>query len=198
MKRFFLAVLLLPAACNQQADSRQAEETAASPEDRAATEMHSEIGAKPSMALLADGLSYRVAGGTETVQVSFGAPQESIERVAREAFGEPRERTSNEECGAGPMEFAQYGPLQLNFQDGALVGWFLQSGGKVATVDGVQPGVTTFDDLARDHDGRMADGSTLEGEFSYQPLGGGERVGGFVDRDGTILSLNAGMNCFFR
>lgn len=193
-----IAAMTLLTACNSQADAPVPQETRETVQDKPATQAHEQIGAKLSMALLSDGISYRVAGGTETVQVGFGASQESIERIAREALGDETERGSNAECGAGPMDFVEYGPLQFNFQNGALVGWFAQSGSDVATVDGVKPGVTSYAVLERELGAKMAEGSTLEGEFSYEPHDGGERIGGFVDRDGTILSLNAGVNCFFR
>ncbi len=103
--------------------------------------------------------------------------------------------STNAECGAGPMTFAEYGPLILNFVDGKFVGWRATGEEGIVTVDGIRPGVT-LDDLRQERSVGEID-STLEGEFSYAAAGGGS-IGGFAGPDGRILSLHAGTNCFFR
>ena len=37
------------------------------------------------------------------------------------------ERSRNDECGAGAVSFADFGPLQIAYQDGHF-GWFLREG----------------------------------------------------------------------
>lgn len=173
------------------------DERPASRIDREATAVHEKIGVTARMALKSDGIAYRVAGGTTGEEIGFGVGRASIERIARQQFGEPVTRSSNAECGAGPMSFSRYGPLQFNFQDGRLVGWRLEAGGDLTTVDGVRPGVTDLNDLEAERAVTMVEGSTLGREFRYAAADGGE-IGGFASEDGMVTSLHAGINCFFR
>lgn len=197
------SLLLTLAACSGE-EPAPAPSAAASGEgmapaseiDRAATAEHERIGAKARMMMTSDGFAYRVAGGTSTEEIGFGVDRVSVERIARQQFGEPSERSANEQCGAGPMEFSRYGPVQFNFQNGRLVGWSLRRG-ELATADGVRPGTTRFDDLRNERSAAMVEASSLDGEFSYAAADGGT-IGGLVDEDGSIATLFAGDNCFFR
>ncbi|UVI38681.1 hypothetical protein [Qipengyuania spongiae] len=175
----------------------KAADVRADPVDRAATAQHEEIGTRARLALLSDGFAYRVAGGTSSEEVGFGIRRETVERIARQQFGEPSERSANAECGADPMSFSRYGSLTFNFQDGRLTGWFLDSGSELATADGVQPGTTSFTDIERERGAAMVEGSSLDREFRYASSDGGD-IGGFLDADGTVASLYAGAQCFFR
>ena len=175
----------------------KAADVRADPLDHAATAQHEEIGTKARLVLLSNGFAYRVAGGTSNEEVGFDIRRETVERIARQQFGEPNERFRNGECGSGPMSFSQYGPLTFNFQNGRLVGWLLEEGSGLATGDGVQPGATRFTDLERERDASMVEGGSLDGEFQYAASDGGT-IGGFVDEDGIVASLYAGANCFMR
>ena len=104
--------------------------------------------------------------------------------------------TTNSECGAGPMQFAEYpNGLQLAFQDDKFVGWFLDESG-LTTADGVGVGVgSTRTELGSARVVEMIPDSTLGEEFSSGELGG------FLTSeapDATVESLYAGMTCFFR
>lgn len=192
------ALAACSAAPEPSGDSEpKAADVRADPVDRAATAQHEEIGAKARLALLSDGFAYRVAGGTSSEEVGFGIRRETVERIARQQFGEPSERSANAECGAGPMSFSRYGSLTFNFQDGRLTGWFLDGGDDLATADGVKPGTTVFADIEQERGAAMVEGSSLDREFRYAASDGGD-IGGFLDTDGTVASLYAGANCFFR
>ena len=104
-----------------------------------------------------------------------------------------------DECGAGPMEFAAYGPLKLNFLDGKFVGWFAETGSDAVTVDGFTLGISLRDIRSERAATRIA-ASTLDGEFEYSS-GDGNTIGGFLKGSGdgaVVTSLFAGVNCFFR
>lgn len=192
------AAFLAIAACSaEEGEPAPVEDRPAAQIDRDATVEHERIGAKAQMLLLSSGFAYRVAGGTSTEEIGFGIRRETVERIARQQFGEPTAQTVNEECGAGPMSFTEYGPLTFNFQEGRLVGWYVEAGGEITTADGVKPGATGFDFLAAERAASMVEDSTLDGEFRYTGADDGE-VGGFVDEAGTVRALYAGTNCFFR
>ena len=135
--------------------------------------------------------------------ITFGAPRADVDAAMEEAFGFAGEPGSNEECGAGPMDFSQYGPLQLGFMDGRFTGWFLREspiggeGGKdgVVTSDGVRPGVSTLSGLKGERAVRELD-TTLEGEFQYETMDYGT-ITGFSTGD-AITGLQAGIGCVFR
>lgn len=134
------------------------------------------------------------ANGGEPVR--FGAKREEADATASKAYGEAGEQSSNGECGAGPMEFSQFGPLQLAYLDGKFAGWFLRDGDGVVTSDGIKPGVTTMDALKGERQVQEID-TTLEGEFQYITADYGT-ITGFADESGKITALQAGVSCFFR
>ena len=126
----------------------------------------------------------------------FGAPRAEVDSAIQAAFGSAPERSSNDECGAGPMEFSQFGPLQIAYMDDEFRGWFLREGEGVATSDGVQPGTTTLVSLKRERQVRELD-TTLEGEFEYTAADYGT-ITGFAEDGEKVTALQAGISCFFR
>ena len=126
----------------------------------------------------------------------FGAAREEVDKAIEAAIGSAPERSSNDECGAGPMEFSQFGPLQIAYMDDEFRGWFLREGEGVATSDGVQPGTTTLDTLKRERQVRELD-TTLEGEFEYTAADYGT-ITGFAEDGELVRGLQAGISCFFR
>lgn len=139
----------------------------------------------------ADGLG---AKGTEPLR--FGEPRDAVDGAIAKALGSAPETSRNEECGAGPMDFSQFGPLQLAYMDGLLRGWFLREGEGVATSDGVRPGVTTLEGLKLEREVRALD-TTLPGEFEYTTADYGT-ITGFAEDGVTVTALQAGVSCFFR
>jgi hypothetical protein len=180
-----VAVLALLAGCGSAPSAPAAKPTAPA---RKAT----------SKAVLeSDGLIIDHPGG-KTAEFMFGTSRTDVERVATRWLGQPV-ISSNGECGAGPMEFARYGSLTLNYAGGKFVGWLAEEGPQVVTADGIAPG-KLMRDLKVARAARMIPNSTLEGEFEYIAADG-HPIGGFVKgagRDARIVSLYAGTNCFFR
>lgn len=126
----------------------------------------------------------------------FGAAREEVDKAIEAAIGSAPERSSNDECGAGPMEFSQFGPLQIAYMDDEFRGWFLREGEGVATSDGVRPGATTLDTLKRERQVRALD-TTLDGEFEYTAADYGT-ITGFAEDGELVSGLQAGISCFFR
>ncbi len=155
---------------------------------------------RPEVTLSADGiiLVNAVEGRGAATSLTFGRDKPTVLDVMRIDFGKPK-LSRLDECGAGPMEFAAWGPLTLNFLDGKLVGWRAEKGAPVVTVDGLQIG-NTLAEIKHERSAQRIPGSTLEGEFEYAS-GDGGTIGGFLDGAGDsakVVSLHAGTNCFFR
>lgn len=125
----------------------------------------------------------------------FGTPQESVITAVNIASGGPApEQSTNEECGQGPVQFAQYSNgLQLLFQEGEFKGWFLRDAG-LMTADGIGIG-TTRAALNAARTVEIQTDSTLGIEFTAGDLGGMLTA---ADASGTVEALYAGDTCFFR
>lgn len=127
----------------------------------------------------------------------FAAGRNEVETALSAAIGDPRERASNDECGAGPVEFTYFaGGLSVHFQEERLVGWNLREPrdgeeADVSVVGEVQIGTdraTTTASAGFD----AFDDSTLGEEFSLGPS-----IGGFFEED-KVSMLYSGTQCFFR
>lgn len=156
------------------------------------------IAATATLALTADGMVQSSEGETPA-SFAFGTPRATIEGIVERIAGAATDRSHNDECGAGPMDFTDYGALTLNFQDDSFVGWFADSGTRVPTVDGVLPGITRAE-LENGRSVTLIADSTLVGEFEYA-LPDGSPIGGFFDGsapESRVTALYAGTNCFFR
>ena len=134
--------------------------------------------------------------GRDGAPIRFGTAREEVDAKASEIFPDGPIKSEQDECGAGPMEFSKYGPVDLAFLDGRFAGWFLRPGKDVATSDGIAPGLTTLDALKSERQVQELD-TTLDGEFQYTTADYGT-ITGFADPDGSISSLSAGITCFFR
>ncbi len=135
-------------------------------------------------------------GPADAEPFRFGAARTDVDAAIGEALGIAPGKSRNEECGAGPMDFSQFGPLQIAYMDGELRGWFLREGEGVATSDGIQPGTTKFEGLKLEKQVRKLD-TTLEGEFEYTTADFGT-ITGFAEDGETVTALQAGISCFFR
>ena len=147
--------------------------------------------------LLPDGLVIAApeAGGDATV-INFGDPQDAVVEELTMVFGGPQ-FGSNEECGAGPMEFATFDQFVANFQDDRFVGWMINGPSERSSFTGPE-GVTlgmSAADLKKLPTYDAFDDSTLGEEF----LIGGEEmpVSGLVE-DSQVAVLWGGAACNFR
>ena len=147
--------------------------------------------------LRADGLVIAApeAGGSP-VALDFGNPQDAVVEQLTMVFGGPQFGT-NEECGAGPMEFATFDTIVANFQDGRFVGWMVNGPSERAVFTGpggVRLGMAAADASELPSYEPLAD-STLGEEFM---LGDGEMLVSGLIEDSQVATLWGGTDCNFR
>ena len=192
-KSLSLALVLVLAACGGEADKPQ---TDPSQLDRGAAEGRL---ADAKVVVDSNGLAVRQGDAREAPR--FGTPRGEVDALLTLAYGAQPERSSNDECGIGPTNFSQSGPLRVAYQDDKFVGWFVGEGkgGQVVTADGVCPG-TSMAALRDERSIQIIADSTLEGEFQYESADYGMITGFFSGSptEGKVTGLAAGMSCFFR
>jgi len=148
----------------------------------------------PALAVDGEGLRLfdRVTGSASPLP--FGTPR--TRALAALAFLGAPDTGTNGECGAGPLQYANWPDgLGLFFQDDTLAGWTLGTRGKggVATAAGIGPGSTRA--ALEDAYVAKVEQTTLGTEFT---TGG---VSGLLDGKGQaakITDMWAGVSCVFR
>lgn len=172
-------------------------ESAQMPGSSATPEVTQATGEPVSWTLTSEGIIavQAVDGRGSATPLMFGNTQDNVIGALSIPLGKPAE-SDNVECGAGPMHFADFGPIQVNFQNGKFVGWLAKGGPGFETTDDIAPG-GRFADMAEGHGAEPIADSTLDGEFEMRSDDGGT-IGGFRDPQDRIISLHAGANCFFR
>ncbi len=157
--------------------------------------------ATTAVSLDGEGLRFVDKSSGKASLLAFGAARAQAETALANVAGQADDRSTNDECGAGPLQFTRYDAMTLNFQDGKFVGWFLgNEPGAVAysTASGIAIG-TTRAKAGESVSIVAVDDSTLGEEFSIGT--GGNVVGGMFAAPGDtakIDALFAGVNCFFR
>jgi hypothetical protein len=199
MRGALLLGILALGACDPGGDAPPpASGQPATPVQSAADAFHSrpvEPAVERRTTLFADGVLPPV---TAAKALRFGEDRRAVLAALEPVLGKPV-TSRNEECGAGPMDFAAFGALTLNFIDDTFVGWHAREGARVVTADGVTLG-TTLAAIRAERSAALVSGSTLEGEFEYATAAGGT-IGGFLEGEGDAaraIGLYAGVNCFFR
>ena len=146
------------------------------------------------------------------LNIDFNMPREAVLATMAQVgvpAGPPQEGTLTD-CGAGPMAFARYGALTLNFQNDRFMGWMVQQ----ARHDSVDNGVDQSANGYRTAEGygigtrrnqippqnltEMRD-SSLDNEFRLGTDPNG--IGGFFTGpkpEDTITGLFVGTQCFYR
>lgn len=159
---------------------------------------------KPNLVVALDGEGLRLIDpetGSSRL-LSFGMDRTAVETGVSGHLGDVQGRSSNDECGAGPMDFSEFGNLTTNFQDDAFVGWSVGSGdgdATLTTMSGVGVGVSRKQ-MAETIIFETFDDSSIGFEFYT----GGEEPGGFSGLfeseapDAKITDFWAGTNCIFR
>lgn len=123
----------------------------------------------------------------------FAAGRNEVETALAKSLGDATEAGSMEECGAGPMEFIRFKDgLTVNFQDGNLVGWYLNETAENLSVDADVAMGMAAEDVAKIPGYNAIEDSTLGEEFIISG-----QVAGFVEDD-KVSMLYAGVQCFFR
>ncbi|SEH14076.1 hypothetical protein SAMN05428974_1077 [Sphingopyxis sp. YR583] len=201
MRKFTtLAMIGLLAACKPAAEQAPAD---ADPVAPAVPEAKADGPNAATTAVSLDGEGLRFVDKTsgKTSLLAFGVPRAQAETALANVAGKEDDRSTNEECGAGTMEFTRYDAMTLNFQDGKFAGWFLgnEPGANIySTMSGIAIGTTRAKAKESVSIVDLED-STLGEEFS---IGTGDTViGGMFAAPGEtakIDALFAGTNCFFR
>lgn len=194
------AMLALLAACKPAADKAPADADPVAPPVPAA-KIDGPNAATTAISLDGEGLRFVDKASGKASLLAFGVPRAQAEAALANVAGKADDRSTNEECGAGTMEFTRYDAMTLNFQDGKFVGWFLgnEPGANVfSTMSGIGIGMTRAKAKESVSIVDLED-STLGEEFS---IGTGEHVvGGMFAEPGDaakIDALFAGANCFYR
>ena len=154
----------------------------------------------PQIALDGDGLRLVSASGS-TRALAFGAAESDVLSAATAAFGASTDRSTNQECGAGPLEFVSFqGGLLVNVQRGTFVGWTVRRAGgpgatgtRLTTMSGIGLGSTRAD-LESAYATKVAP-SSLGVEFSAGGLSG---ILTSKADTASITDLWAGVNCIAR
>ena len=181
------------AACQQSDEASQPEPVT---EDQIAAQTPNAPSDRP-INLIADGLVIAApeAGGDATI-LNFGDKQENVVEALTMVFGGPQFGT-NEECGAGPMEYANFDKFVAHFQDDRFVGWMVNepsARAKFTGPDGVTLGMSATD-LRKLPTFDAVDDSTLGEEFT---VGGNEMLVSGLIEDNQVAVLWGGVACNFR
>ena len=143
--------------------------------------------------LAADGLD---ADGPGT-EIAFGMPRAAAVAAVAASLGQPTDHGANQECGAGPMEFVEFGPLALNFQNGAFVGWFHSAPARTPPLrTATRLGIgTPRDQIMGEGQGPLQVSETSLGtQFDAAGING--LLSG-PEPDAAVTSLWTGINCIF-
>lgn len=135
--------------------------------------------------------------GPMGTSLAFGSPRDAVEQELTKVLGPSAEKSSNAECGAGPVDVTNFAPgLVINFQDDKLVGWYLDRESDLRTDKGIGTGSPAADFVAA-HAAEPFEDSTLGLEYYSERDG----IGALMSEDAKnplVESLYAGTNCFFR
>ena len=154
------------------------------------------LATRERLALDGDGLMLVDSATGSTRTIAFGAPEVEAIAAASSALGVPRERSTNLDCGAGPLDFVAFeSGLLVNVQSARFVGWSVRPGRERAprTMSGIGLGSTRAE-LERSYAAAIA-ATTIGVEFSAGGLRGVLASG---EAHARITDLWAGTNCVAR
>lgn len=183
-----LAALLL--ACGGAADAPPAADAAVTGDPGTAAP-------QVKVALAGDGVMLVDATSGSTRHIPFGTPDSTAVQAVAAVFGEPEERTVNEDCGMGRMEFVIFDGegLLLAMQGGNFLGWAVRppEGVALRTMSGI--GVGSTREALEDAYAASIAPSTLGIEFM---AGGLQGVLETNERKARIVAFWAGASCVAR
>lgn len=191
----FAAPLVLGACSGepQTAETTKAEVVAdASPPP--AAEVPTSVQDSPALAVEAEGLRLFNKQSGSARAIAFGTPREDVLKLL--AFRGNPETGQNGECGAGPLDFANWDDgLGLFFQKGKFVGWNLNSRGQIAitTASGIGVGSSRAD-LEAAYAAEISE-TSLGTEFAAGELFG---ILDGKDEAAKITNMWGGTTCNFR
>ena len=185
-----LVLLALLAACKPAADKSAADDRPPVVPDVPEAKLDGPAAASLAVALDGAGLRFIDKTSGKASLLAFGTPRKQAEEALARVAGVVDDRSDNDECGAGPMQFSRFDAMTLNFQDDNFVGWFVgdEAGAEFySTVSGIGIGTTRAKASASatvvDHKD-----STLGEEFS---LGTGDAaIGGMFAGESMFYTVS--------
>lgn len=148
--------------------------------------------------LAGSGLTAGQPGLHDSSVHAFGMPRAQIVAAVAAIRGPATGEGVNEECGAGPMQFTNFGPLVLNFQEGRWVGWSLAgppASPPLKTDWDLGIGTPRADLDDGDNDQAQISQTSLGTEFSVSDIHGVLSGSG---ANATVTHMWAGLACNFR
>lgn len=179
-------------------DARHAAQNAGVPANGKATGSGppAQVG-QAQLRLASGGLLALPSPGRPGSPVDFGTARGAAIAAVAAVLGSATGEGANEECGAGPMQFASFGTLTLNFQEGAFVGWSLEGPPRtppLRSATGLGIG-TPRDQIMGEGQGPLQVSETSLGtQFDAQGIIG--LLSG-PEPTATVTDLWAGTNCIF-
>lgn len=160
-----------------------------------ASDARADEAASPTMLLGADGI---MTDGTPASRIPFGANSLDTVEAVMAVAGETYDQDSSEDCGAGPMEFADFGRVVLNFQQGEFVGWELREAQEEPWIG--TPGGVTIGSPHSDLEAALGATVTVEQSSIGTEFNGGGFSGLLSSDapDATVTALWAGTSCIMR
>lgn len=196
-----LAALALLAGCSGETKDKAPAPDAPKQAEAAPALPSAPPKASAAIAVDSEGLRILLGAGESARAIPFGTEETTVVAAIEKLRGKAG-RDSNDECGAGPIQFAHFGGLSLLFQDGKFGGWSLDNdeAGGIGTMNGIAIGSTRAALDKAFPANKIDPESTLGTEFYT----GGDAEGGIsglLDGDGPqakITNLWSGLNCVFR
>jgi hypothetical protein len=153
---------------------------------------------KPVLALDLGGLRLVNTATGATRSLSFGMKEADVLSVLTNLRGRPRNRGVNEECGAGPLGFAQWKDgLTLQFQNDRFVGWSVNDrspgSNRLTTIAGI--GVASTRTALQTAYTVTVSQTSLGTEFTAGQLGG---LLSSTRQNARVTDLWSGTTCNFR
>ena len=151
---------------------------------------------QPKLAVEGEGLRWFLPPDGSARPIPFGTPQANVLASLERVRG-PAGKGVNTDCGAGPVEYANWPDgLSVVFQRGKFVGWGLdgRAAGALATADGVGPGTTRVE-LERGFATVSVQRTSLGSEFTAGELHG--LLDGPEPR-ARVTEIWAGVSCVAR
>lgn len=153
--------------------------------------------AQAELRLASGGVLATASGSAPARRIDFGAPRAQAVAAVAAVLGPATGEGANEECGAGQMEFTNFGTLALNFQNDAFVGWSLSGPPRtppLRSATGVGIG-TPRDQVMGEGQGPLEVSETSLGtQFDAAGIFG--LLSG-PEPDASVTELWAGTNCIF-
>lgn len=157
--------------------------------------------ASAAISVSEDGLHIFAEPGGAARAIPFGSDAAMVIATIEKLRG-PAKRGDNDECGAGPVQFAHFGGLSLLFQEDKFGGWSLapDEAGGISTMGGIAIGSRRTALNAAFPLTEILLESTLGTEF-YTGGDGDNGISGLLDSadpQAKITHLWTGLDCVFR